>query len=236
VIYGLLRIKNEARWIDRVITSLWPVCEKILVFDDHSTDDTVAICRKLGCQVFESPFTGLDETRDKDYLLDRLWERQAKVGDYVIMVDGDEELMAQDVPLLLEYLKFPYLHCGSFRVLYLWDNEHQIRVDRWYSSARRASCFQLANPKMRFKQTTYGGNLHCSSAPEELLKYIIEMPVRLLHYGYMHKEDRIRKFHFYNQVDPHNEFEDHYKHMVIGDLFPAESALKWAGPLQVAEI
>jgi hypothetical protein len=52
MIIGLLRIKNEARWIARVVRSIQPVCGRILIFDDHSTDGTPEICESLGCRVF----------------------------------------------------------------------------------------------------------------------------------------------------------------------------------------
>jgi hypothetical protein len=52
----------------------------------------------------------------------------------------------------------------------------------------------------------------------------------------MHAEDRIRKYHYYNTIDPNNEFEDQYRHMVIGDIFPANYAGKWAGPLELAPV
>jgi len=92
MIIGLLRIKNEARWIERVVRSIQPVCRRILILDDHSTDGTPEICESLGCQPFRSPFDGIHEARDKDYLLEKAWETGAAVGDYCLMVDGDEAL------------------------------------------------------------------------------------------------------------------------------------------------
>ena len=37
---GIMRVKNEARWIDRVLASILPLCERVLVMDDGSTDGT----------------------------------------------------------------------------------------------------------------------------------------------------------------------------------------------------
>ena len=56
MLIGLLRIKNEARWIAHVVQSIQPVCGRILIFDDHSTDGTPEICESRGCRVFRSPF------------------------------------------------------------------------------------------------------------------------------------------------------------------------------------
>lgn len=230
--FGLLRIRNEQRWIERVIRSLQPVCDQILVLDDHSDDGTPDICESLGCTVFRSTFQGIDETRDKDFLLEQVWVAGAQVGDPCIMVDGDEALDQRDIPALKIAIDSGVV-CGSMHILYLWDRANQVRVDRWYREFRRPSLFRLTARNLTFRRTAFGGNFHCSSAPAQLLNQIRPLPVRLLHYGYMYSEDRIRKYHWYNSVDPNNLFEDRYRHMVIGDLFPAESRFKWAGPLEL---
>jgi hypothetical protein len=182
--------------------------------------------------VNDSPFTDIHEARDKDYLLDKVWAGGAALGDYCLMVDGDEALHQDDLPALARAVS-QKLSCLSFHIVYLWDMETQVRVDRWYKEFRRPSMFRLVSRDLSFKRTGFGGNFHCSSAPASLLVSVTSVPVRLLHYGYLHKEDRVRKFHWYNSVDPNNMFEDCYRHMVIGDLFPASSSFKWAGPLEV---
>jgi glycosyltransferase involved in cell wall biosynthesis len=235
--YGMLRVKNEAQWIERVIKSILPVCDRILVFDDHSTDQTAALCSAFGCKVIPSPFTDgvIHEARDKDYLLEQVWKTGAQIGDHCLMVDGDEALYALDIPAVKKAINHGMI-CVSMHIVYLWDSEEQIRVDRWYKDFHRPSLFRLTNAALTFRRTDYGGNFHCSSAPSQLLDQATRLPIRLLHYGYMEKATRIRKYHFYNKVDPNNLLEDHYRHMVIGDLYPANSVFKWAGPLEVAPL
>jgi glycosyltransferase involved in cell wall biosynthesis len=231
-VWGMLRVKNEERWIERVIRSIQPVCDRIFVLDDHSDDGTPEICESLGCVVYRSGFEGIHEARDKDFLLRKVWEQGAAAGDYCLMVDGDEALHQADTPALGDAMKLGW-PCCSMHIVYLWDREDQVRVDRWYKEFRRPSLFRLTGRHLTFARTQYGGNFHCSSAPAQLLPYITPIPVRLLHFGYLNREDRVRKYAWYNKVDPDNAFEDHYRHMVIGDLFPAESAFKWAGPLEL---
>ena len=232
MIIGLLRIKNEARWIERVVRSIQPVCGRILIFDDHSTDGTPEICESLGCIVFRSSFEGIHEARDKDHLLERAWESGAQLGDYCMMIDGDEALHPDDIPGVLAVAEAGIV-CGSLHIVYLWDREDQVRADRWYREFRRPSLFRLTSRDLKFRRTAHGGNFHCSSAPAQLLSQITPIAVRLLHYGYLHREDRVRKYLFYNEVDPQNVREDLYRHIVIGDLFPVDSAFRWAGPLQL---
>lgn len=230
--FGLLRVRNEARWIQRAIRSIMPLCEDILVLDDHSNDGTADLCDDLGCIVYRSSFEGIDETRDKDFLLAQVWALGAKVDDHCIMIDGDEVLHPDDVPAVTAAVEVAAV-CCSFHIVYLWDREDQVRIDRWYKEFRRPSLFRLTSTQLTFRRTAWGGNMHCSSAPAQLLDSIVPIPARLLHYGYLHREDRIRKYEWYNAVDPNNALEDQYRHMVVGDVFPADSAFRWAGPLEL---
>ena len=229
---GLLRVKNEARWIERVLESIWPICSHILVLDDHSSDDTPEICERMGAVVYRSEFQGIHEARDRDFLLGEAW-RYAGIGDYCLMIDGDEALYQPDIPAVEDAMRRGQL-CCSFHIVYLWDREDQVRVDRWYREFRRPSLFKLNSRSLTFRRTTFGGNFHCSSAPAQLLGCIAPIPARLLHYGYLYREDRIRKYEFYNRVDPNNGLEDGYRHMVIGDIFPAHASFLHAGPLELA--
>src|SRR5262249_20458236 len=74
---GVLRIKNESAFIHEVLSRALRLCRHVLVFDDHSTDNTVAICESFGdaVTIFQSPFQGLDEARDKNFLLENIAQR-----------------------------------------------------------------------------------------------------------------------------------------------------------------
>jgi hypothetical protein len=243
-IIGLMRVRNEARWIERVIRAITPICERVLVLDDKSDDGTPDICERIeGVTVFRSKTTVLDESADKDRLLTEAYTsipHEHKAGNpnspwWGLMIDGDEELAAEDRDAVLELTQRPE-HAFHFRIPYLWDNETTVRIDGVYrhmAEVGRPSMFRLMNEAFRFQRTRFGGNFHCSSVPQEMLHHAEKTSVRLKHWGYIHKEDRIRKYKFYNTKDPSNLSEDCYRHMVIGDLYPAESRFKHAGPLQL---
>lgn len=258
-IFGMLRVKNEGRWLGRVLDAIKPACDKIWVFDDHSTDDTMKICRERRVHYIGSHFSGLDESRDKDYLLSRLfsaipdsekhWIRGNPESPYwALAIDGDEELVRGDAEIIKYQILVPNVHAYHLRIPFLWNDTNHIRIDRVYKRFEqlgRPSLFRLMNAKFRFLKTPFGRsadgkpvNFHCSSIPQELLHHAQPCAARLLHWGYLHKEDRIRKWQWYNTIDPNNSAEDRYRHIVQGDVpeVPIDAVLKHAGPLQLAEI
>lgn len=234
-IVGMMRIKNEARWIHAVLESALKVCERVYVLDDHSTDGTFEICQQLGdrVRIFGSCFDGLDEARDKQMLLDLI--RLGTNADWVLAIDGDELLM--DHAELVATTKSGRSNCYALRVLYLWDRKDQIRTDGVYGRFWRPSLFRLS-ASGSFQTTRNGGNFHCGNVPRELLRSPSRSDVRLLHFGYMDARDRRRKFDWYNENDPNNTIEDQYVHMIQGDQGgpPAHLRLKHAGPLELATL
>lgn len=234
---GMLRVKNEARWIERVIRSILPLCEHVFILDDHSTDATPEIASSFDqVTVFESPFTGLDETRDKRYLLDRIVE--AGGADYVLAIDGDEELEASGPHQIRALVRKRQPPAVNLRVIYLWNSREQWRTDGVYGRFYRPSVFRLDPGNREFQGTTANGNLHCTNVPASLIPYSIPSEIRLLHYGYMEPEVRARKHEYYNRIDPGNANEDFYRHITQGDAggLPASEKLLHAGPLKLERV
>lgn len=229
---GLLRVKDESRWIERSIRSISGICERVVVMDDGSTDDTREIAAACGATVLCSPFTGLDETRDKNWLLE---QANPEPGDWCLLIDGDEELHRDDAGVVTAATR-GNAQGVTLKILYLWDDERKIRTDGVYGRFTRPSLFRF-DPARQFKSTRNGGNFHCGSTPHGTAP-IAHCEARLLHYGYLHREDRIRKYHWYRQMDPGNAYEDGYRHVAQGDLpeIPAGARLRHAGPMQFASL
>lgn len=254
-IFGLTRCRNESRWIHPVIEAALPLCERFYVFDDHSSEGTPELCERMGDKltVIRSPFDDVtDERRDKQHVLDRI---MAAVSDihlrgneqspfWILAIDSDELLDPSAIPVIRANLAVTKAHAFKLPIRYLWDSDlslvrhpghRRVRVDGVYRTFARPSIFRLFNGAFKFQSTPWGGNFHCSSIPQELLGHAHEMlPAPIWHLGYNDKADRMRKYAFYNRVDPNNQMEDQYKHICQGDLpeIPATMKLKWAGPMQ----
>jgi glycosyltransferase involved in cell wall biosynthesis len=215
---GALRVKNEAPHITEVIRRALTLCQHVLVFDDHSDDATLKLCRAFGerVTVLESPFAGLDEARDKNYLLERVCEL---APDWVLWIDGDELLERSGA----EQLNAAAVNADadvaamSLRVAYAWDDADRIRVDGIYGGFARPSLFRLAGQPvagLRFPATRQGGNFHCGNVPQGLIGTMIAVDVRLKHLGYLTAAQRHAKYEWYTSIDPDNPAEDNYRHLI----------------------
>ena len=233
---AMLRIRNEARWIAEVIESLTPLCARIFILDDHSTDETAAICARYEqVEVFASPFHGLNEARDKNWLFGQLMERCKPT--WVLCVDGDEVLSPGSAEAIKTQAPAATVDAFSFKIVFLWNDRKTARVDRIYNHFWRPSMFRPFHPnpnnkdhltianELRWLTTPFGRmvngetpNLHCSSVPQRYLAQCQRCEgASLLHYGYMHRADRVRKLDYYTGIDWLNQAEDSYRHMTQGD-------------------
>lgn len=234
-IVGMLRIRNEARWIAEVLNALQPICSRLFVMDDRSEDDTAAISAHCGATVWPSPFTTMDEARDKDWLLARITAETAP-GTWILCVDGDEILEADGPEKIRQSIASTNGAAEAFAlpILYLWDRRDQIRVDGVYGRFARPSLFRTNGSRLSYMRTG-GSNLHCASVPTRFIGRCRPCPAALLHLGYLYREDRVRKYEYYRRIDPGNRAEDGYRHMVQGDVpeIPASARLMHAGPLEL---
>lgn len=235
VVAGMLRIKNEPR-IAEVVASMRPLCTEVVVFDDHSTDDTVRRARAAGARVILSPYEGINEPRDKDLLLQRTMNLCDP--DWILCIDGDEVLAPGGQEQVLRSIGRGSARAFKLQVVYLWDRPDQIRVDGIYADFRRPSLFNTRRSLLTFRRTSFGGGFHCSNVPADLLGSCGFCEAKLLHYGYMDRDQRISKYHWYNSIDPGNQVEDGYRHMVQGDLeeIQPDSKLLHAGPLRLVPL
>lgn len=260
-IVGMMRVHNEAPWIAEVIEGIRPLCDKIFILDDHSTDNTVEVCMRYHPQVdvLPSHFTGLNERRDKNWLLDEI-TRRCK-AELILCIDGDE-VMEPSGPDIIRGTIDAHPNTASYvlKIAFLWNNQETWRVDRIYNDFWRPSLFRpfhedpnkpddrkLLN-ELRFMATPFGRaidgnepNLHCSSVPQRFIHGCGLMPVRLKHYGYMSRESRVKKLDYYTSIDWKNAAEDCYRHMTQGDNvqlseLPRVQAMLAAGTLTQGDV
>jgi len=243
-VFGVLRVKNEERWIKRCLESLFAVCDVVVIFDDHSTDNTESIVRSLcgnrsvladgwlsrdkyrTIQYVRSPYAVSNEARDRDFL----WATALIHGhpDWVLALDGDEALSRAALSYLCECPNLPEV--GLLPIVYLWDGENQRRVDGIYGDApdgypklrfprllyTKGYTFDQLK-QMKFKRTGRGPDLHCGSLPQLPVSRAMTcalVAAPILHFGYVDPDLRRKKYEYYTSLDPGNRAEGEYKHII----------------------
>ena len=81
--------QNEARHLERCLTSVKDFASNVLVVDSGSTDDTVEIAERLGAKVIHNPW--LNHAAQFNFALDQLPED----ADWVFRLDADEVVTPQ---------------------------------------------------------------------------------------------------------------------------------------------
>ena len=64
---GVLMVRNESRILERCIRSLGDCCDRILVVDTGSTDDTVEIAKRWGCAVRQHEWVNFGHNRSRSF-------------------------------------------------------------------------------------------------------------------------------------------------------------------------
>lgn len=174
------------------------------------------MCESFGDRVtvFRSPFEGLDEARDKNYLLQKIIEVSPE---WVLWIDGDEALeLAGPEQLRAAADGAGDISTYALRIAYLWNDPQHVRVDGVWGQFARLSFFRLEGQpagRLHFPATGRGGNFHCGNVPQGLVGGWSHLPVWLQQFGYMTPEQRRAKHAWYTGIDPDNPDQDNCRHL-----------------------
>lgn len=233
-IVGLMVMKNEAdRYLADCISHQQAVCDRIIVFDDCSTDDSVKIANDLGCEVFVREESHPSFMEHEGQFRQAAWDllqNFATSESWIFAFDADEFFVGQTttsrraMERLIEEadrqgftgVTIPVAEVFGFQA----DGNPMIRTDGYWGDISGLRLVKYLPGQMLDKSMASG------SVPPVSTKLGRKDIGTILHYGYANPEDKYIKFERYMSKSDNGHSSSH----VLSIL--TEPALHpWKGPI-----
>ena len=166
-------VRDEEQNIRRCLDSVKDSVDEMIIADTGSTDQTKAVCREYGAQVFDFPW--------KENFADaRNFSLEKAQGDWILWLDADEAAEITDFP--------------SFKASLNGEKDPMIRIPMMHfygkdpPEERRTYLSSAVRLFRRESGIRFAGNIHehlVSSVPGFPIPTKANRTIRILHYGYM---------------------------------------------------
>ncbi len=172
LVSACLIVKNEERFLPGCLASLVGVADELVIVDTGSTDRTIAIAKEFGASVLHHEWQG-------DYAQARNVGLAKAKGKFILYVDADEELVAEDREPLREVLVSDRFDAILMRIVSPLYGGNNTSVDVYPRAFRNY-------PDARFQY-----RIHEQIWPS-IAKYeprVYDSSLRILHHGYAQNPD-----------------------------------------------
>ena len=217
-IVGILRVRNGGWMLKEAISAVSRMVDEIVVFDDHSTDDTEETCRAIPNMVgyYKSEFTDFNEARDRNFLLQMAKKRNP---DWIYSWDADEspeDKLVRDIQKIIANPN-PEIKLYCFQICNIWNTVNdksftKQRYDGIWNDFRQGRLFKN-EPNQEIKGIGDDG-LHCGSHPFFSQENVSLVPYRIKHYGNADAQQRFKKYMSYTATD-----KDKDKNAIMGNHY-----------------
>jgi tetratricopeptide (TPR) repeat protein len=164
-------VRDEQEMLGRCLAAVQDAVDEMVIVDTGSTDDTIAIALSFGARVIEREWTGsFGEARNVAF--------EAATGDWTLVLDADELLVAEDVELLRS------LTGRTWREAF-YVSETNYTGDLEAGSAVVHNTLRVFRNRPEYR---YRGRLHeqiADTLPTYLPERLEYTNVRIDHYGYL---------------------------------------------------
>jgi tetratricopeptide (TPR) repeat protein len=104
-------VKNEEKRLPTALKSAKPWVDEIIVVDTGSTDRTVEIAESFGAKIYHHPW-------EHSFSKARNQSLSYATGDWMLILDADEELDQETAPMMRQLVNAPKKICGFLFELY----------------------------------------------------------------------------------------------------------------------
>jgi glycosyltransferase involved in cell wall biosynthesis len=169
-------VKNEEASLDRALASVRAISDEIVVVDTGSSDDTVAIAERHGSRVLHHVWCD-------DYAAARNVGLEAALGRYVLYIDADEELFAEDAAELRAALEAGQHDVWTVAIISPIGESDKVNTVRYPRVFRR---YPDARFRYRLHEQIWDSIAHHKPRVEV-------SPFRIMHHGYALDAEAYRK-------------------------------------------
>ena len=200
-------IRNESKNLPGCLKHLEKYVDKIVVYDDESTDNSVEIlkkCKKV-IKIISEKQKGKHnwcERHNREVILRAAKEISTVKIPYVLCVDPDERFEINFLKNLRKIVSNNFGKAINIHFRELWDNIKQYRIDGLWGLKNKTLLFPLSDI-MTFD---YENEYHIPWFYRELTD-IIELDYNLYHLNMVKESDRIKRRDLYNKLDPNKKFQ-----------------------------
>lgn len=216
-IIGHMVMRNEAdRYLAQSLSWLRRVCPEIYVYDDRSTDRSVAVASLAGAQVWVRRPSAASFRENESRFRQDAWEWMSTAGalseeDWVLCIDADEFLVqvsseartaVEQQALLAAQAQFGRPITFDVAEIFALRNGQLMRRTDGYWASISARRFARWDPRTEFvSKVEGGGSLPAVSMYESALD---STALTILHLGYADADDRQAKHARYSGGAGHN--------------------------------
>lgn len=200
IIHAYFLCYNEANILPHLLKHYLSFCEKVVILDNHSTDNSVEIVKSFeNTEVI--PYNSNGELRDDIYiqLKNGVWKNSVGTADYVIVGDTDEFLFHEDIVKFLTdkfHKGYTVFRPKGFHMVA--DEEFELTTsDDIFKSVTMGVRTEVLDKMMIFdcnkiKEINYTFGCHMAK-PVGTLKIYQGDDFKMLHYKFMGIKDHMYK-------------------------------------------
>lgn len=210
-VYGMALVRNEAgKWLDKWLYQMHKLCDKIIVLDDCSTDNTILKMQTPKTKIYQNTEC-LWETNEI-IARKKLWNytiQECKNEDWILCLDADELFDSNH----LDYINWVFKHLYKypienidgigFKLFDMWNDTHY-RQDNWWTAHFRYWCMAVRYNKNKI-YTWSNKKLHCGRFPLNSSAKMNPTNIPIIHMGWSTEKLRKEKYERYMKIDGKNK-------------------------------